>query len=187
MSGGKTPSPAAAGAEGAETDVETPVAAAPKGPLTHDDYVAALGAASVDTRSLARRMAMAEETLSAREKVLREQSIHVQNAAKQVDLLRGQLSDVQKALADAEKALSDALAADPEWSEAKAKADAIVAEREAAMVRTAALIQDARKKGIRLTPAGSKSESSKSGVQGPGSETPIPSTVGTAPAVPEKP
>lgn len=175
-SDGKTPSLAV----GTETGAETPAAAAPKGPRTHDDYVAALGAASVDNRSLARRMAMADEILSAREKVLREQSIPVQNAAKQVDLLRGQLSDVQKALADAEKALADALASDPEWSEAKAKADSIAAERKAAMARTAALIQDARKKGIRLTPPGSKSESPKA-------ETPMPSTVGTAPAVPEQP
>lgn len=124
----------------------------PEGPQTHEEYVGELGKQAKTNQSFGRRLAMAEEVLQARAKVLAEENESVKAAKTQVDTLQTQLVSVQQALADAEKALEDAYASDPEWKAAKEKKDEISKEADAAYAKTALMIQEAHKKGIHLRP-----------------------------------
>lgn len=137
------------------TAVGTPATAGEKkvkGPQTHREYTAELGKAAKENQSFARRVAMAQEILNAREKVLEEKSEDIRAIRADIETRKAALAAAQQALADAEKALADAYAKDPDWAAARKKVDAVEAEQQAAMARTMAAINDARRKGIHLKP-----------------------------------
>ena len=142
---------------------ETP----PEGPRTYEEYTVELGKLAKTNGSYGRRIAMAEETLKAREKVLAEGNEAIKAAQDRVQAIEAQLAAAQQALSDAEKALSDAFAADPEWVAAKEKMNQISKEADEARAKTMLMIQNAHKKGIHLRP--------KDLQQGPEGPTPTPS------------
>ena len=150
---------------------EKPVASAPEtptaGPQTHEEYVAELGKLAKENQSFGRRVAMADETLKARERVLLEENETVKAAQAEVEKIRALIASAENvpaevctALVTAEKALADAFATDSEWAAAKAKMESVSKEKDAALAKTMLAVQEAHKKGIHLRPkdVGDKSE-----------------------------
>ena len=148
--------PAPSAVETPESTVSTTVgtAAAKKqeGAQTYQDHVAEIGKSAKANQSLARRVAMAQEILQAREKVLRESDDKIRALCDEIETRKAALVAAQQDLAKAEKTLADAFAADPEWVEAHQKAVAISKERQAALARTMVEINEARRKGIHHAP-----------------------------------
>ncbi len=152
----KAVAPAPSAVETPESTVSTAVgtAAAKKqeGAQTYQEHVAEIGKSAKTNQSLARRVAMAQEILQAREKVLRESDDKIRALCDEIETRKTALVAAQQALAKAEKTLADAFAADPEWVEAHQKVEAISKERQAALARTMVEINEARRKGVHHAP-----------------------------------
>ena len=185
----KAVTPAPSAVETPEGTVSTAVgtAAAKKqeGAQTYQEHVAEIGKSAKANQSLARRVAMAQEILQAREKVLAEENPNIQARLAEIETRKTALVAAQKALVDAEKALADAFAADPEWVEAHQKFEAISKERQAGLARTMMEINEARRKGIHHAPPAESAPPASSEV--PESPAPADLTLPTAPAEPAPP